>query len=141
MSQVYVETSAVLTWLLGESRADHVRAAIDGAETVVTSVLTLMEVERVLVRAEHEERVVAASAQTLRGMLRRAQTGWMLMELTQHVSARVGRPFPVEPVRTLDAVHLSTALEFAQVFPDLSVVSTDQRILSNCEPLGLGVAL
>ena len=40
--------------------------------------------------------------------------------------------------RTLDAIHLATALAFTEAFPELGVVSLDRRILDNAESLGLG---
>ena len=49
------------------------------------------------------------------------------MAVTDGVLARAGSPFPVEPVRTLDAIHLATALELATAFPDLRVLSFDRR--------------
>jgi hypothetical protein len=42
-----------------------------------------------------------------------------------------------EPVRNLDAVHIATALEVQELYPDLEVLSLDQRILDNLVPLGL----
>ena len=71
-------------------------------------------------------------------MLQRAGPAWMTMAVSEEILARAGRPFPVEPVRTLDAVHLATALEFAKAFPDLRVISRDARILDNAQALGLG---
>jgi hypothetical protein len=40
-------------------------------------------------------------------------------------------------VRTLDAIHLATALAFTEVFPDLSVLSFDERIVENSRELGI----
>jgi len=31
------------------------------------------------------------------------------MPVTDDILVRVGKPFPIEPVRTLDAIHLATA--------------------------------
>ena len=50
---------------------------------------------------------------------------------------RAGQAFPVEPVRTLDALHLASALEFLVLFPDLKVLSLDDRVLANLPQLGL----
>ena len=49
---LYLETSALLSWLLGEPEGDAVRQAVDEAAVVVTSRLTLVESERGLLRAE-----------------------------------------------------------------------------------------
>jgi predicted nucleic acid-binding protein len=137
VSSLYVETSAILTWLLGQKRADEVRATVDAAEVVVTSSLTFTETERAVVRAEHERLIRAADGQRLRGILRRASSGWMRMMVTEDVLARAGRPFPVEPLRTLDAIHLATALAFTSGFSDLRLLSLDRRILDNARALGI----
>ncbi len=137
MSSLYVETSAVLTWLLGETRADEVRVTVDSAEVVVTSSLTFTETERAVVRAESERLIRAADGQRLRGLLRRASSGWMRMTVSEDVLARAGRPFPVEPVRTLDAIHLATALAFTRAFSDLRLLSFDRRLLENARALGI----
>lgn len=137
MGAIYVETSAALTWLMGEKRGDEVRQAIDAADTVVTSSLTFAEVERALVRAESGGTLRAAEAQRVRGLLQRAGAGWMRMSVSQDVLDRVARPFPAEPVRTLDAVHLSTALLFARAFADLRLLSFDRRVLDNATALGI----
>lgn len=137
MSSLYFETSAVLAWLLGQERTDEVRATVDSAQVVVTSSLTFTEAERALVRAENEELIRAADGQRLRGLLRRASSGWMRMMVTEDVLARAGRPFPVEPLRTLDAIHLATALTFTRAFSDLRLLSLDRRILENARALGI----
>ena len=138
MIALYLETSAVLHWLLGQAHADEVKTAVDGAEVVVTSVLTFAEAERALVRAESEEVVRAADGQRIRGMMQRASANWIRMTISEEILARAGRHFPVEPVRTLDAVHLATALAFTKVFADLRLLSLDRRLLDNARALGLG---
>lgn len=137
MIALYLETSAVLHWLLGQAHAGEVKTAVDAAEVVVTSVLTFAEAERALVRAESEEVVRAADGQRIRGMMQRASANWIRMTISEEILARAGRPFPVEPVRTLDAIHLATALAFTKVFADLRLLSLDQRVLGNARALGL----
>lgn len=138
MRSLYLETSAVLAWLLGQTHADDVRARVDAAEVVVTSSLTIAESERAVVRAESERLIRAADGQRLRGLLQRASSGWMRMTVSEEILERAGRPFPVEPVRTLDAIHLATALAFTRVFSDLRLLSFDRRLLENARALGLG---
>ena len=137
MSTVYVESSAVLAWLFGESQAAEVKQLLDAASTVVTSELTVLETHRALVRAERRAALTEGDAQRLRGQLRRVGDSWIRMELFDEVLSRAARPFPVEPVRILDAVHLATALAFTQAFPDLRVLSFNDRILGNARALGL----
>ena len=137
MGALYVESSAVLCWLLGEGRADEVRRLVDGADMVVTVTLTSIEVERALLRALSLKAITAADHRRLRGMLASQSAHWAFLALTDSVRQRASQAFPVEPVRSLDAIHLASALEAAELFPELAVLSLDQRILQNLEPLGL----
>ena len=137
MSAVYVETSAILAWLFGESRSIEAMARINEADTVVTSVLTLLETERAMIRAERQNLLSAGECQKLRGMFARAARSWILMEVSEDVLTGAARVFPAEPVRTLDALHLSTALLFVQAFSDLLMLTFDQRIGENARALGI----
>ena len=49
--RLYAESSAVLAWLFGEPVGDVAREALAGAEMVLASELTLVECDRVLLRA------------------------------------------------------------------------------------------
>ena len=137
MKAVYFETSALLAWLLGEPCSGEVIRKISEAETVVTSVLTLVEAERSLIRAETQGLLSAAEAEKLRGLLARSKAGWILMEISEDVCARSSRFFPAEPVRTLDAIHLATALVFMRAFTALELLTYDHRILKNAQLLGI----
>ncbi len=137
MKAIYFETSALLAWLLGEPCAAEVKKHVDNAQTVVTSALTLVEAERAIISAESQEIVKAALAEKLRGLLARSQAAWSIMEISEDVRNRASRFFPAEPVRTLDAIHLATALMFIRVFPNLEFFSYDRRILKNAKALGI----
>lgn len=75
----------------------------------------------------------------LRQVLARASGHWICREIDDSVLKRVGQPFPIEPVRTLDAIHLATVLELVTHEPRLSLLSLDQRIGENAKRLGLAV--
>ncbi len=137
MNALYVESSAVLAWLFGEPRMHEFARRVNRADAVLTSTLTLLEAERVLIRAERQGLIKAADGRRIHGLLARAAAGWTLMELSESVRAGAARAFPVEPVRTLDALHLSTALLFLQAFPNLRILTFDQRIAANAVALGL----
>jgi predicted nucleic acid-binding protein len=64
---------------------------------------------------------------------------WAIEPVDEAVLFRCARPFPHEPVRLLDAVHLATAERFSSAFPDLVVLSTDERLRRNAQALGMGV--
>jgi len=140
VSALYIETSAILSWLLGEPSGLSVPDTLDSHEPVTTSVLTVVEVARVLRRAEHGRLLNAAQHARLLGTFNRAAAAWYALEITPTVRERAAYAFPGGPVRTLDALHLASALELLAVFPDLEVLSFDARILANLHPLGLPAA-
>lgn len=137
MSTRYLETSALLAWLLDESGAAEVREALGSADSIVTSDLTWTETERVLTSAVVRGRIREADAQRVRHAVATTRATSTSMGVTSEVLSRAGRAFPVEPVRALDAIHLATALAFTAVFPDLGMVSLDSRVLENAAALGL----
>jgi predicted nucleic acid-binding protein len=138
MTALYLETSALLAWLLGQPGGDAIRSEVDAADVVVTSAVTSVEVERVLTRALAAGTIREADARRARGALARARAAWIIMASTDDVAARAGTAFPVEPVRTLDAIHLATALRFTEAFPDLRLSSLDRRVADNAAALGIG---
>ena len=136
---VYAESSAVLAWLLGEADGAKVRSVLSSADVVFASRLTLAESERALARLEAEGALPGPESVVLRETLSRTSSHWVRFEIGAPVLARVGRPFPVEPVRTLDAIHLATALELRAAEPGLVIVTLDHRIRANAERLGIQV--
>jgi uncharacterized protein with PIN domain len=140
MSVLYIETSAILSWLFSEPDSHKVIDTINKHETVVSSVLSIVETERALIRAETEGIINAGEHQRLKGLFAEHSTSWVYLEINSSVRNRCTRPFPVEPIRSLDAIHLSTAIEFIQIYPDLFVLSFDKRIVDNIAPLGLNMA-
>jgi predicted nucleic acid-binding protein len=141
MSALYIETSAVLSWLFGEDGAQPVIDCINNADRVATSTLTRLETERSLVRAEKSGLITAAARHKLLGLFRMVSSGWYFLSISEEVLTRSCLEFPAEPVRSLDAIHLASALETVQLFQDITVLSYDKRVLDNIVPLGLKSAL
>lgn len=134
---VYAESSAVLAWLLGDERGGEAADVLAGADAVVASDLTLVECERVLIRAWSTGLMTEAEGADHRVVLARAASHWTRLRLDGEVVERALRPFPVEPIRTLDALHLGSALLARSASPGLRVLSLDHRVRENAERLGL----
>lgn len=126
----------MLSWLLGEPHSEAVRAALAGAELVLASELTLIECRRVLVRAIATGRVDEAAAADRRAQLLQASQHWAILSLEPEVSERASRPLPLEPVRTLDALHLAFALFARSMVPETQLLSLDERIRACGKELG-----
>jgi predicted nucleic acid-binding protein len=71
--------------------------------------------------------------------LRRFERRYYVVAVTDAVLARVRRPFPVEPIRTLDAVHLATAELLGEPPQLTTVVTRDARVRDNARALGYAV--
>jgi len=62
-----------------------------------------------------------------------------LIEMSEAVLARALQPFPVS-VRTLDALHLSTALSLINGSETVKLASYDSRMLAAAHALGIELA-
>ena len=136
---VYAETSAVLRWLFNEAQGAEILAALRTSPTVVCSRLTIIESHRAIRRAVALADLAEADAAEVRATFAQASARWALLEISADVASRAEQAFPVEPVRTLDAIHLASALVLRHVVPDLRVISTDSRIRANASQLGLEI--
>ena len=101
--------------------------------------LTLIECERVLIRAVTLNFLPEAVAAERRAVLARATDHWVSFDLDAQVVERARRPFPAEPIRTLDAIHLATAVLARSLVPDLAVLSLDERVRRSAEQMGFRV--
>ena len=136
---LYAESSAVLRWLFNEDRGDEVFRLLRAADKVTCSRLTLIECRRVIHRAVVIAGLPEKDAAELRGVLGQAAARWAILEVTPEVARRAEERFPAEPLRTLDALHLASALLLNEAAPNLAVLSTDDRIRNNAAQLGFRV--
>jgi predicted nucleic acid-binding protein len=136
---VYAESSAVLAWLLDEARSREVLDVLRGADVVVTSDLTLIECDRVLRRAVVIDELTEADAADRRAHLASASARWHVLRIAAEVVERARQPFPDEPIRTLDAIHVSSALMARSAVPGMRLLSLDDRVRRSGKALGFGV--
>lgn len=115
------------------------RSLLASAELVLASALTLAECDRVLIRGVATNAFSEAAAAERRAGLARTAGHWVTFDLDQEVLDRVRRPFPAEPIRTLDAIHLATALLARGLVADLAVLSLDDRVRRSAAQLGMTV--
>jgi predicted nucleic acid-binding protein len=133
---VYAESSAVLAWLLGEEAGRSVREVLQHTEVVMASDLTLVECDRVLIRAVTTGEIDEAAAADCRAHLNAAASHWHLWRVSADIVERARRPFPAEPIRTLDAIHLATALAVRSAVPGVELLTLDDRIRRAAKQLG-----
>jgi predicted nucleic acid-binding protein len=105
----------------------------------VTSALTIAETTRAVLRARLSGRITAqqhrAALLTLQKFARRCY----IVSVSETILTRAGRPFPVEPIRTLDAIHLATAEALGDPPALVIIVTRDVRVRDNATALGYPV--
>ena len=102
----------------------------------VTSALTLAEGSRAILRARLTGRITPEQERAaLRGLHRFGRRSY-IVAITDAILTRAGRPFPVEPVRTLDGIHLATLESFGESPRLVTVVSRDARVRDNAKAMG-----
>jgi hypothetical protein len=105
----------------------------------ITSALTIAEAARAIVRARATGRVSDDQERSAARALRRFERRCFVVAVTDAILDRVRRRFPIEPVRTLDAVHLATAEWLAEPAALTVVVTRDVRVRDNARALGYAV--
>ena len=136
---IYAETSAVLAWLLGQDAGQDVGRELARADCVVASELTWIEVDRLLHRYAATGKLERAQAARLRKRFVATAAAWEILALGSDVLTRARGRFPVEPVRTLDAIHLASALVWREAERSLEFLSLERRCRANARELGFHV--
>ena len=129
----------MLAWLLGEPDGRRAATALGRAQIVMASELTFLECARSLVRAVTLSEISRPRAARLHATLIHTVAHWRLMPISSEILARARQPFPLEPIRSLDAIHLASALALARALPDLGLLSLDHRVRAAGAGLGLRV--
>lgn len=134
---LYAESSAIMAWLFDESSAPAVRRSLAAAEFIVASDLTLIECDRVFIRAVTLGELTEVEAADRRAYLAAAASHWHILRIAPEIADRARQPFPGEPIRTLDAIHLASVLTARTAIAGLKLLSLDDRVRKVAKKLGL----
>ncbi|MBK7927109.1 MAG: type II toxin-antitoxin system VapC family toxin [Bryobacterales bacterium] len=130
----YIESSALVAAILeGDAAA---KSSIRARGQRVTSALTEAETSRAVLRARLSGRITAQQERAALLTLRRFTRRCYIVSVTEEILARAARRFPVEPVRTLDALHLATAEALGDPPALLTIVTRNLRVRDNAMALG-----
>jgi predicted nucleic acid-binding protein len=133
----YIETSALLAVRLENDAG--ARLAIRGEGDRYVSALTLVEAVRRIVRAGAVGLITPAQVRASLAWINRFGRRCQVVGVTDDILARVRKPFPAEPVKTLDAIHLAT-IESMDADPSVvTVVTRDRHIADNARAMGYAV--
>jgi hypothetical protein len=134
VSTLYVETSALLRVALEGDTA--LRRRFADTNRLVTSGLTWVEADRALRRAVAERRLPGGAPARARRWIDAFLASCDEIVLDSRILSGARHGFPVEPVRTLDALHLASILAWDQAIDRLAVASCDDRVRANAAALG-----
>jgi hypothetical protein len=130
----YVETSALLAASFeGDTSA---RRALRGAGRLITSALTHAEAARAVQRARVARRFSASVENEIVTALQLFAETCAIVPVGDEVLARLIRSFPVEPVRSLDAIHLATVEVLGAEPATVTIVTRDARVRANARAMG-----
>jgi predicted nucleic acid-binding protein len=132
----YVETSALLRALLDGDEMLHPVLSDHG---LVASSLTFVEAARAIRRARREQRLTVREAREADRQLAAFERSCDVVALDDEVLRRAREDFPVEPIRSLDAIHLATVVVLDHQIGGLEVVSCDERVRQNAAALGFAL--
>jgi predicted nucleic acid-binding protein len=126
VSPAYIDSSALVKLIVREPETDALRRYLTSAGPLASSILATVEVSRAVARAIPES--TAAMVDVFEAV--------NVLAFDARIAARAAALRPAS-LRTLDAIHLATALELAG---DLSAfVSYDDRLSAAARDLGLPV--
>jgi predicted nucleic acid-binding protein len=115
------------------------KASIRAQGQRVTSALTVAEAARAILRARLLGRITVQQQRAALLTLQRFSRRCHIVSVTQAILSHVGRPFPVEPIRTLDAIHLATAEALGDPPALVTIITRDVRVRDNAIALGYPV--
>ena len=133
--RIYLDTSAYVAALVNDDRAAAIRASVEQAE-VMSSVLLLAETQRTLVRLTREGHLLPEHYALLSRQLEIDTETFALCAVTFELCAATAMPIVTTP-RTLDLLHLRTALWFHRRAPLDGFLSLDAQQNHAANELGL----
>jgi len=126
VSPVYLDSSALVKLIVREAETDELGRYVDSAGPLTSSILATVEVPRAVARVAPEAKPAVAA---VIGRLN-------VLAFDGRIAARASALSPAG-LRTLDAIHLATALELGDELT--AFVSYDERLSAAARNLGLPV--
>jgi hypothetical protein len=135
--RLYLDTSAYLCILLGETGHEKLLRETAGAE-LLSSVVLVLEVGRNLVRLSREGTLTTVEFQNCISAFNKDIEQFLLRDLTLDLCGSMTMPVVSTP-RSLDLAHLRTALWFHQQEKLNRFVTLDESQRTSARELGLPV--
>jgi predicted nucleic acid-binding protein len=142
MSRAYFDSSVLLAVLLGEARAEEAAKLWLGHEDKVASILVEVECLNGLRRyaARMGKKIPPKWLEEKLNFMGESLTDLTAKHMDGEILSVVRAESALSECRTLDAIHVATALYFkSKSDDDLHLVSFDERMCETAKKLGLSV--
>lgn len=138
--RIYLDSSVVTRIVLREPGAlrEWPQLAQGTHGTPVSSALIEVECLRALERERFKGRLLEEELPSRRTVVYEILEFIDLWEVDRTILGRASQPFPTF-VKTLDAIHLATALQWQVELPDLVLATHDEKLAGAARAMGLKV--
>jgi hypothetical protein len=137
VNALFVDSSVVVSAVLERGLSGAAARAISKAKALIVSRLALVETARALLRARLLHRIdddaFASAEEDVAVFFSRCE----IWEVTRRICADAGVLAPDLPLRTLDAIHVATALTARKRIPSIRLLTVDARMRDAAETVGL----
>jgi len=134
-----VSTDSVPLERLEQDYGELIAERLAQAELIISSDLTLIECDRVLLRAVTLNELEESDAAHRQARFNAVAARWTLLSLDEEIVERARRRFPAEPIRAVDAIHLASAVVARKAVPDLAVLTLDRRVRTAADVFGFSL--
>ena len=135
---IYLDTSWLVKLYVDEGDADAVRGAVAADATVLVSELAFVEFHAAVARRRRDGSLAARAASGLVNRFRREWPDRGRIAVSHDVVVRASELVAAHPLRSLDALHLASALLVAKGAPEpLRFGAADERLLAAARAEGL----
>ena len=139
MSLAYFDTSVLVKNYVREAGSSRVRALLTSYE-FLSSAITTIELQSALQRRRRQREITQANYNSIVSRLAHDRLYWQLVEVVPQVLSKAEELVKAENVRTLDAIHLASAMIIQDSFPTpLPFISADERQLAAAQNCKLSV--
>lgn len=139
MSLAYFDTSALVKNYVREAGSSRLRALL-GRYGFLSSAITPIELQSALQRRLRQRDIPLPHYDAILSQVTNDRSYWQLVEAIPLVLHRAEQLTKTESVRTLDAIHIASAMVVQESFPaPIPFVSADERQIAAARSCGLNV--
>lgn len=140
MAIYYMDTSAIARYYVSEVGSAWIQGLVapTAGNIIVSCGLLPVEFFSLLERKQREGTVTPADAAIFRAQfLQDAQAHYLLVAFDENILTHARQLVLKHPLKTLDALHLASALEFSHMFAEpMTFVAADKQLLTAAQSKG-----